>query len=231
MVTAVAASLIFAGAGLVLSGSALMMRDWSYYYDTIGILLLIGFSCWGAASIFSFIGSFRKGNDPKDRYIWINMASSVMFLLASANLIVGAAFWLTGNDDLRYTGRILWIVGGGLTLATFFTRVLGAFWDSTDLYRHETYLPAESAPLRAQEGAVIDFKPTGNHKAIIWANNVASSLYLVAASLFWIGTITMFMIYPYLATDYGMEDLTGALWCASSGLMIFGALMHIIARK
>jgi len=215
IVTAAAAALVFTGAGLILSGSALLLKNWSYYYDTIGILMLIGFSSWAAASVMSFIGSFRKGNDAKDRYIWINMASSVMFFLASATLIVGSAFWLTRNDDLRYTGRILWIVGGGLTMATFFTRVLGAFWDATDLYKHQTYLPAETAPLRAQEGAVIDFKPTENHKAIIWSNAIASTIYLVAATVFWIGTIAMFMIWPYFE-NAGIEDLTGALLTASS---------------
>jgi hypothetical protein len=230
IVTAVGAFLIFAGAACVLSGSALLLRDWSYYYNTIGILLLIGFSAWTGASIFNFIGSFRSGNSPQDRYIWINLVSSVIFFLAGLNLILGAAFWLTSNDDLRYAGRILWVVAGGLTLGAFFTRVLGAFWDATDLYRHKTYLPAETAPLRANEGTVLDFEPTDSHKAAIWGNAMASTIYLVAAATFWIGTIAMYMMYPHTEKD-GLEDLTGALWVASAGLMIFGGICHMVARK
>jgi hypothetical protein len=231
IVTGVAATMIFAGAGCVLAGSSLLLKDWSYYYNTIGILFLIGFSAWTLGSLFSFIGSFRSNNNTADRYIWTNIFSSIMFFLAGVTLILGAAFWLTSNDDLRYTGRILWIVGGGLTLGSFFIRILGVFWDATDLYRHETYIPSnEKIPLRAREGVVIDFKPTESHKAAIWGNAIASSIYLVSATTFWIGTVCMFLMWPYLEKN-GIEYLTGCLWIAAGGMMLFGAIAHVVGRK
>jgi len=229
-ITSLSAIFIFAGSAMVLAGAGMLLRNWRDYYTTIGVVMTIGFSLWVLASLFSFVGSFRRNNELKDRYIWSNLISNVMFFLASACLVLGAAFWLSYNDNTKYAGRIMWIIGGGLLTGAFFIRLLAVFWDATDLFKHETYLPNESLPLRRHEGALIDFKPTTSHKVAIWGNAFASSFYLAGATTFWIATYAMRMMWPVYNKD-GFEFFTGILWVISMGLMIVGSIAHFVGRK
>ncbi|KAL0484024.1 NAD/NADP-dependent betaine aldehyde dehydrogenase [Acrasis kona] len=228
IITSASAILMFSGAAMVLSGAAMFLKDRDYFHNTIGIVMTIGFGLWILSSLLSFAGSFRRYNK-KDGYVWSNIISSFLLLLASVVLVIGAAFWLC-NMNLQYTGRIMWIIGGGLLTVSLFIRLLGVFWDATDLYRHETYLPSESLPLRRNEGALVDFKPTKSHKTAIWGNVLASTLYLAGATTFWVATYAMRMLWPTNQKD-GFEHFTGILWIISMGLFIAGSIAHFIARK
>ncbi|KAL0488653.1 6 TM domain-containing transmembrane protein [Acrasis kona] len=228
VITSLGAFLVFSGASMVLAGAGMILSDWRYFYNTIGIVMTIGFGLWLLASVLSLVGSFRRNN--KKGYVWSNLISSIMFFAASACLVLGSAFWLSYYDNTKYAGRIMWLVGGGLLTGSFFIRVLGVFWDATDLYKHETYLPNESLPLRRNEGALVDFKPTGSHKLAIWGNALASSFYLAGATAFWIATYAMYMMWPSV-TKQGFENFTGVLWIISMGLIILGSISHMIGRK
>ncbi|KAL0486927.1 2 TM domain-containing transmembrane protein, partial [Acrasis kona] len=78
LVSTLSATLVFAGSTMILAGAGMLISDWIYYYHTMGICMIIGFSLWTVASLVSFIGTIGRDNKIRNYYTWVNLFTSVI---------------------------------------------------------------------------------------------------------------------------------------------------------
>ncbi len=224
------------GSCLTLTAMALALRDSSFYYTQIGGLLVAGFSLWFIASLLNWVpnfGGFAKTgpNGARDGYHIFNIFANLLIAAGMILLIAGAGCWLSGFNQPRYSGTILWIIGSGLWLGGLLIRDFGLRYDAMRTYKdYPVVANATNDPnyntLRKQRGGMI---------SSLWGNALATDMYLIAATLFVVGSIfwlarnNNYELNGYTAGKF--ENAASILWIVGSGIVFFAAIAHCVARR
>jgi hypothetical protein len=226
-----AAVAMFLGAVLILAAAALILRDSSYHYTSIGGLLIAGFSLWFIAAVLnnvSPLGYFNKGARNQAGYHIFNFIASVLAWVAFALFIAGAACWLSQYGNPRYAGEILWVIAGSLWLVSLLVRDMGVRYDAMNTYKNYPVLPNTVNDTQYK-------KNLGAHISSIWGNALATDLYLISSVLFLLGAI----MFVARGRNYGINDYTarqfeiaaGCMWIVGAGIVLFASLAHCVARR
>ncbi|KAL0486013.1 hypothetical protein AKO1_012276 [Acrasis kona] len=214
--------LIASGGALLVVGSALAIHDAPYYYRTIGILYIVAFSLWAAASFFGFLSSLGVfSHKTRSSYHAFGMWSNVVFLIGSACLIVAASFWTARSDNgLVDAGFVIAIAGAAIVFVHFAIRALSTATDAVRLYRQ--YGPDN---LNLSYTIV-----TKEHLVSVHFNGLASVFYAVASTVLVLGSIIYLEFNRNTAFLMLLNQAT-ILWIVSGGLYLIGGLFQAIGRR
>jgi hypothetical protein len=225
------------GSVLNLTAMALALRDSSFYYTPIGGLLVAGFSLWFIASLLNWVpnfGGFAKvgPNGARDGYHIFNLFANLLAAISMALFITGAACWLSGFNNVRYHGTIVWIVAASLWLISLIIRDMGLRYDAMRTYRDYPILPTTATANNTDNNVA---KARGARISSLWGNAIATDLYLVSSVLFLLGAIfwvcreNNYNINGYTAGKF--ENAASILWIVGSSMVFFAALAHCVARR
>jgi hypothetical protein len=218
------------GAVLILTAMALLLRDASYHYRSIGGLLIAGFSLWFISAVLNNIsplGYFNKGARNQVGYHIFNFIASMLAWIAFALFIAGAGCWLSQSGDARYAGEILWVIAGSLWLASLLLRDMGVRYDAMNTYKNY--------PVGNNNNDTQYKKNLGAHISSIWGNALATDLYLISSVLFLLGAI-MFVARGRNSTFDGytsnqFQTAAGCMWIVGSGIVLLASIAHCVSRR
>ncbi|KAL0483801.1 hypothetical protein AKO1_014046 [Acrasis kona] len=231
---------LWIGSILIIAAMACLLHDGAFYATSIGVLLIIGFSFWLANSILKFIAPIASFGNSETRTV----RRGIMFFYLLAEIIVmmlfvaGAGCWLSSYGHPRWAGEILWIIASSIWLAAVIIRDIGVRWEQMNTYKN-VYLPggneARVAGSQPAPNVATPYKrKLGFNLLATWTNSILSQFYLVAVTLFLLGSILFDTRYrgshDYFASR-SLEIGAAVLWLVPTCFFFFMAIGHCIARR
>jgi len=226
----------FCGAALLLTAMALVLRDVDYHYTSIGGLMIAGFSLWFLSALINWVPNFggfaRVGpGGTRSAYHIFNIFANALSWIGFALLIAGAACWLSAFGNPRYAGEILFVIGSSIWLAGMILRDLGLRYDAMQTYKNYPAANNVNAPAMDAEAK----RGLGAHISSLWGNALATDLYLIAATLFVVGSALFIARGRNFDRDFNtaqtFQTAWATVWLVASGLVLFAAIAHCVARR
>jgi len=226
----------FIGAVLNIAAMSCLLQDIGFYYYSVFVLLIIGFSFWFAAVVLNAIpscGGFTRTH--RSGYLIGHFFYALFAGVAMILFITGAGCFLSFNTGTNIGGNVVWIIAGSLWLAGVFIRDLGLRYDMMNTYKNYPQgNTAQNAIIAANNGQS-DAKRTTQfklHMASIWSNSVITAFYFIVAVLFLIGAIFYDSAVRGQPSTYGpFHVATGVLWLIGSIMVFFGSFFQCAARR
>jgi len=160
-----------------------------------------------------------------------NFFANILSLIGFALMIAGAACWLSAYYSPRYAGEILWIIGSSFWLASLILRDMGIRYDAMNTYKAYPILPTQNA--NNVDSSVK--RGLADHLSSVWSNSLATDLYIIAATLFLLGSI----MFDVRGRNIGYNEYTsnqfqiaaGCLWIVGACIVFFASILHCVARR
>lgn len=226
----------FIGAVLNIAAMSCQLSDATFYYNSVFVLLIIGFSFWFAAVVLNAIpsiGGYTRSH--RSGYLIAHSFYAVFAAVAMILFITGAGCFLSNRISTNIGGNVVWIIAGSLWLAGVFIRDLGLRYDMMNTYKNYPLTKdANTAVLNANNGQsklgrTTQFKL---HMASIWANSVVTTFYFVVATLFLIGAIMYNAARNGAGVNYQPFGVAfGVMWLVASIMIFFGSFFQCVARR
>ncbi|KAL0487928.1 hypothetical protein AKO1_015194 [Acrasis kona] len=220
---------MFLGGILLLSGAAITLSDFQYYYRAAGVLWIITFSFFTAGSVFGIVSSAALGlKNNRSSYQIINGIASILFAIGSIVMIVGSGLWPVGSFKYLSAAGINFIIGSSAMFCSFCLRNYAAVTDGLDVYHN--YMKRLTAPRTEPTGLITYEVAPKDQIAGLYLNGIVCCFYSVAGILLLIGSIC-WILFLFTSQTYSFQVEAGVLWVLSGSLFSIGSLFQIMSRR